>query len=87
MDGDGLSNLDELKFNSDPKDASDPLGENVKLLPSLSFQLRENSPRGTILGKLEGTEYFLNGQAEFSIDYLQPKIWLDADDNYTLEQE
>ena len=45
MDGDGLSNLDELKFNSDPKDASDPLGENVKLLPSLSFQLRENSPK------------------------------------------
>ena len=84
MDGDGLSNLDELKFNSDPKDASDPLGEKVKLLPSLSFQLRENSPRGTILGKLEGTEYFLNGQAEFSIDYLQPKIWLDADDNYTI---
>ena len=72
MDG-GLSNLDELKFNSDPKDASDPLGENVKLLPSCHF----NSVRivhGANLGKLKGTEYFLNGQAEFSIYYLQPKI-------------
>ena len=82
IDGDGLSNVDELAFNSDPWDASStnrpPNGINAS-----NLTIAENSAIGSEIGQFNAIDP--NGEGNFTFSLLPPlpddlnfSLWLDA---------
>ncbi|MDG1173886.1 MAG: hypothetical protein P8M67_06285, partial [Opitutales bacterium] len=83
IDGDGLSNVDELAYNSDPRDANSSNRPPSDINAS-NLTIAENSAIGTVIGEFNATDPDGDGNFSFSLIPYPPKLWLDAADASTV---
>ena len=79
IDGDGLTNAQELLYGSDPLDASSgnrPPGD----LNVSNLSIAENSAIGTVIGEFNATDPDGDTNITYSIIPYPPRLWLDAAD-------
>ena len=82
IDGDGLTNADELAYNSDPWDASSSNRPPSDINAS-NLTIAENSAIGTVIGEFNATDPDGEGNFTFSLYPLlpnSPSLWLDGVD-------
>ena len=85
IDGDGLTNAEELAYNSDPWDASSSNRPPSDINAS-NLTIAENSAIGTVIGEFNATDPDGDGNFTYSLIPYPPKLWLDASDASTIEQ-
>ena len=90
IDGDGLTNAEELAYNSDPWDASSS-NRPPSDINSSNLTIAENSAIGTVLGEFNATDPDGDGNFTFSLvpplpSDLKIALWLDASDASTITQ-
>ena len=88
IDGDGLSNADELAYNSDPWDASSSNRPPSDINAS-NLTIAENSAIGTVIGEFNATDPDGDTNITFSLgpsfaEDLNMSLWLDASDASTI---
>ena len=88
VDGDGVSNEDELKYGSDPRDKNSVNQAPTSLTTDKPLVIAENQPVGTVVGRLIGTDPQGGDTLRYSMLPLYPKsikpmVWLDAVDEQT----
>jgi hypothetical protein len=88
IDGDGLSNADELLYNSDPWDASS-INRPPSDINASNLTIAENSAIGTVIGEFNATDPDGEGNITFSLvtplpSTLNLSLWLDASDASTI---
>ena len=79
IDGDGLSNADELAYNSDPWDASSSNRPPSDINAS-NLTIAENSAIGTVIGEFNATDPDGEGNFTFSINSDSLLLWLPFDE-------
>ena len=79
IDGDGLSNADELLYNSDPWDASSSNRPPSDINAS-NLTIAENSAIGTVIGEFNATDPDGEGNFTFSINSDSLLLWLPFDE-------
>ena len=90
IDGDGLTNAEELAYNSDPRDASSHNRPPSDINAS-NLTIAENSAIGSIIGEFNATDPDGEGNFTYSLirspfldlnilDELNITLWLDASD-------
>ena len=90
IDGDGLTNVEELAYNSDPWDASSSNRPPSDINAS-NLTIAENSAIGTVIGEFNATDP--DGEWNFTYDLKfkfpessNPVFWMDASDSSTITQ-
>jgi hypothetical protein len=88
IDGDGLSNAEELAYNSDPWDASSSNRPPSDINAS-NLTIAENSAVGTVIGEFNATDPDGDTNITFSLlpslpSDLNISLWLDASDASTI---
>ncbi|MDG1326063.1 MAG: hypothetical protein P8P49_09870, partial [Opitutales bacterium] len=92
IDGDGVSNANELVFGTDPWDEQSVNEPPSGLQVVKKLQVKENQPAGTLVGKIQG----LDPQGSNTLNYslipqypkqIKPVLWLDATDSSTFEHD
>jgi len=91
IDGDGVSNANEILYSSDPLDAGSTNSPPFSFSSS-SLTVAENSSIGTVVGEFNGTSSNSDDNFTFRIlpdapDGFSPLLWLDAADPFTLYSE
>ena len=91
IDGDGVSNANEILYSSDPLDAGSTNSPPFSFSSS-SLTVAENSSIGTVVGEFNGTSSNSDDNFTFRIqpdapDGFSPLLWLDAADHFTLYSE
>ena len=91
IDGDGVSNANEILYSSDPLDAGSTNSPPFSFSSS-SLTVAENSSIGTVVGEFNGTPSNSDDNFTFRIlpdapDGFSPLLWLDAADPFTLYSE
>ena len=88
IDGDGLTNSEELAYNSDPWDASSSNRPPTDINAS-NLTIAENSAIGTVIGEFNATDP--DGEGNFTYSFtppgfegFSPFLWLDANDPSTI---
>ncbi len=89
IDGDGISNLNEVLYGSNPWDASSSNRPPSDINAS-NLTIAENSVIGSVIGEFNATDPDGNSSISISIvpklpDGLDIQLWLDASDTSTLE--
>ena len=92
LDGDGVSNSDEISFKSDPWDKNSFNLPPSHISQTAEFSLTENSVNGTEVGVIDAKDLETNHDISFSIvpqfpNKIHPLVWLDTEDNSTLIDE
>ena len=88
IDGDGLTNADELAYNSDPRD-KDSKNRPPSDINASNLAIAENSPVGSVIGKFTSIDPDGDGNSSFSLVTQLPEdiafaLWLDASDTSTI---
>ena len=91
IDGDGVSNANEILYSSDPLDAGSTNSPPFSFSSS-SLTVAENSSIGTVVGEFNGSSSNSDDNFTFRIlpdapDGFSPLLWLDAADPFTLYSE
>ena len=88
IDGDGLTNSEELLYNSDPRDANSSNRPPSDINAS-NLTIAENSAIGTVIGEFNATDPDGDGNITFTLapplpSDLRLSLWLDASDASTI---
>ena len=88
IDGDGLTNSEELLYNSDPRDANSSNRPPSDINAS-NLTIVENSAIGTVIGEFNATDPDGDGNFTYSFapptfEGFSPLLWLDANDRSTI---
>ena len=91
IDGDGISNLNEVLYGSNPWDASSSNRPPSDINGS-NLTIAENSVIGTVISEFNATDPDGNSSISISIvpklpDGLDIQLWLDASDTSTLRSQ
>ena len=78
MDGDGVSNLDEYLWGSNPSDGNDVNHRPSNIIPQGSVSIAENSAVGSLVEQFSGVDAEGNESLNLSMLHFIPKLWLDA---------
>ena len=87
IDGDGLTNAEELAYNSDPWDASSSNRPPSDINATSNLTIAENSAIGTVIGEFNATDPD-GGEIAFRLitkpEFYTPAIWFDASDETSI---
>ena len=91
IDGDGVSNLDEERYRTNPRDAQSVNLPPSAIISSSELSLLENQPAGTVVTHFTAEDAQGSDTVEFSMlplypEWIEPTVWLDANDPETLER-
>ena len=78
IDGDGVANLDEYLWGSDPSDANDVNHRPSNIISQGSISIAENSSIGSLVEQFSGVDAEGNESLRLSMLHFRPKLWLNA---------
>jgi hypothetical protein len=92
IDGDGVSNRNEIVFGTNPWDYKSVNEPPLFRLQTEKLNIKENQPSGTLVGSIEAFDSENSEMLRYSMPPLYPKkivpmAWLDSTDTETLEMD
>jgi len=91
IDGDRVSNLDEERYRTNPRDSQSVNLPPSAIISSSELSLLENQPAGAVVTQFSAEDAQGSDTVKLSMlplypDWIEPTVWLDANDPGTLER-